>query len=125
MAKLKTLRPPVGMMRPSVAFVPQGEQQRDRARSKSEVREWYNSVRWKALRRRVFKRDSYTCQRTGELLTGKAPAPNSPVANHKIPHQGSAALFWDETNIETVSKAYHDSVIQREEAIYRAGGRRP
>ncbi len=63
----------------------------------------------------MFLRDNYVCQRSGELCTGKAPAPNSPVANHKTPHRGNPALFWDINNLETVSKRVHDSEIQREE----------
>jgi hypothetical protein len=37
------------------------------------------------------------------------------VANHKIPHRGDPVLFWDINNIETVTKAVHDSLIQSEE----------
>lgn len=46
---------------------------------------------------------------------GQHPAPDSPVANHKIAHRGDETLFWDENNVETVTKAVHDSVIQAEE----------
>lgn len=35
--------------------------------------------------------------------------------NHKRPHRGDERLFWDPNNLETVSKAVHDSEIQREE----------
>jgi 5-methylcytosine-specific restriction protein A len=69
----------------------------------------------------VFVRDGYVCQRTGVLCAGKYPAPNSPVANHKKPHRGDLALFWDEDNVETVSKAVHDSVIQAEEQAVPTG----
>jgi 5-methylcytosine-specific restriction enzyme A len=123
MVRLRTLPPRLGMQRPSVVALPEGERARDRARSTKETRQWYNSPRWRELRLTVFKRDGFTCQRTGELLTGKSPAPNSPVADHIIPHQGDPVLFWDPANIETVSKAYHDSVKQRAEATARAGGR--
>nr|WP_246472896.1 HNH endonuclease [Pelagibacterium limicola] len=85
----------------------------------SAVRGWYKSERWAQLRRAVFVRDGYRCQRTGELCIGKHPAPNSPVANHKVPHRGDPKLFWDINNIETVSKAIHDGIIQAEE---RAAG---
>lgn len=79
------------------------------------VRSWYKSKRWESLRQQVFVRDLYTCQRTGELCIGKHPAANSPVANHKVPHRGDPELFWDISNIETVTKAVHDGVIQSEE----------
>lgn len=66
-------------------------------------------------------RDLYTCQRTGVLAIGKYPAPNSPVANHKRPHRGNPALFWDIDNIETVTKAVHDSIVQAEEQAIPKG----
>ena len=83
------------------------------------VRAWYKSARWQALRQEVLVRDLYTCQRTGVLCTGKHPAPNSPVVNHKAPHHGDPELFWDINNLETVTKEAHDGLIQSEER--RAG----
>lgn len=71
------------------------------------------------MKAQVHIRDNYTCQRTGQLCAGKYPAPDSPVANHKRPHRGNPALFWDENNIETVTKAVHDSAIQAEEQASR------
>lgn len=76
---------------------------------------WYKTARWRRLRQEVLIRDAYTCQRTGHVLGGKHPAPDSPVVNHKRPHRGDERLFWDIDNLETVSKAVHDSEIQREE----------
>lgn len=78
-------------------------------------RAWYKTARWLALKEAAHLRDLYICQRSGVLLTGKHPAPDSPVANHKTPHRGNPDLFWDIDNIETVSKAVHDSEIQKEE----------
>ena len=46
---------------------------------------------------------------------------NSPVVNHKRPHRGDAILFWDIDNLEVVTKAVHDSVVQSEEN--KAAGR--
>ena len=76
---------------------------------------WYKTARWRRLREQVLIRDAYTCQRTGQVLGGKHPAPDSPVVNHKRPHRGDESLFWDIDNLETVSKAVHDSTIQAEE----------
>lgn len=85
-------------------------------------RAWYGTDRWRRLRLEVFVRDHFTCQRTGAVLVGKYPAPNSPVANHKVPHKGNPELFWDPSNIETVSKEVHDGLIQSEErALQRQG----
>jgi 5-methylcytosine-specific restriction endonuclease McrA len=86
-----------------------------RNRNTAHWRAWYSTARWQALRLKVFVRDNYTCQRTGALCAGTHPAPDSPTANHKVPHRGNPALFWDEDNIETVTKEVHDTLIQREE----------
>lgn len=37
------------------------------------------------------------------------------VVNHRIPHKGDQALFWDEANWEPACKPCHDSDIRREE----------
>ena len=55
------------------------------------------------------------CQQTGVILMGKDPAHDSPVADHILPHRGDPALFWDEQNLQTVSKAWHDREKQRRE----------
>ena len=78
-------------------------------------RKWYKTARWQRIRERVFVRDGFTCQRSGALCGGRGNDPDAPVANHKRPHRGDPALFWDEANIETVTKAVHDSLIQSEE----------
>lgn len=74
--------------------------------------DWLNTSRWQRLRLKVLKRDSYTCQATGVLLIGKYPAPNSPVVDHKRLHRGDPDLFWDESNLQALSKEYHDGVKQ-------------
>lgn len=79
------------------------------------VRGWYKSARWQKLRHLVLERDLYTCQHTGVLLTGRAPAPDSPVVHHRLPHKGDEHLFWDINNLEAVSKEWHDSEAQRQE----------
>lgn len=78
-------------------------------------RAWYKTSRWQKLRLQILQRDLYTCRVTGVLLIGKHPAPNSPVVDHINPHRGDEALFWDEKNLQAVSKEYHDSVKQKEE----------
>ncbi|MCV3209616.1 ATP-binding protein [Mesorhizobium sp. YC-39] len=87
--------------------------ERDRKRDEEEWRGWYKTARWQKLKMRVHIRDLFTCRKTGVLLTGKFPAPNSPVADHIVKHEGDPVLFWDEENVQTVSKAYHDSEKQR------------
>ena len=74
---------------------------------------WLHTAAWQRLRVKVLKRDGYVCQRTGVLLVGKHPAPDSPVVDHKIPHRGDPQLFWDINNLQSVSKEWHDSEKQR------------
>lgn len=69
---------------------------------------WLNTARWQRLRLRVLQRDGYVCQQTGVALVGKHPAADSPVVDHKVPHRGDPALFWDEDNLQAVSKQWHD-----------------
>ena len=47
---------------------------------------WYKTARWRDLKRQVHLRDNFTCRRTGIVLVGKHPAPNSPVANLSLIH---------------------------------------
>lgn len=63
----------------------------------------------------MLARDLFTCQRTGVLLVGKYPAPDSPVVDHIRPHRGDETLFWDEGNLMAVSKEFHDREKQAEE----------
>ena len=85
-----------------------------------EWRKWYKTARWQALRLEVLARDLYTCQATGALLSGKHPAPNSPVVDHIEPHRGDPAKFWDIANLRSVAKHWHDSIKQSMERGGRA-----
>ena len=115
-AKLSTLKPQIATIKPLIGRATGDEKARLRQRDQEiEWRAWYGTERWKQMRKRIWARDNYTCQVTRTLCIGKYPAGNSPVADHKIPHRGDPALFWDESNIHTVSKEYHDSQKQREE----------
>lgn len=92
------------------------EQDRSRQRAEDQPwRTWYGTARWKRLRRKIWKRDGYVCVATGVALVGNYPAPNSPVADHIIWHKGDPDLFWDEDNLQTLSKAYHDREKQKQE----------
>lgn len=123
MARLTTLKPSLDSLTPRLGYLPGDEKARNRQRyTLSPWRAWYASKEWARLRHQCFIRDSYTCQRTGVLCIGKHPAPNSPVAHHKTPHRGDPKLFWSIDNLQTVSKEFHDSVIQAEERHHPTGG---
>ena len=92
------------------------ERERNRRRDESlPYRKWYKTKRWQDVRERVLVRDGYQCQQTGVLLIGSKGAPNSPVVHHIKPHRGDPALFWDESNMQAVSKEWHDRIAQAEE----------
>ena len=110
------LRGPLAPLRSSVAYMPEGQREQDRHRNKANPwRGWYKTARWITLRREILKRDGYTCQATGVMLSGRHPAPNSPVVDHRQPHRGDLVLFWNPENLWSVSKAYHDGEKQRQE----------
>jgi 5-methylcytosine-specific restriction protein A len=110
---LKTLKPRLSKLPPRLKTTREIRDKRYSA--DAQVRSWYKSARWKALRQQVLIRDNYTCQQTGVILTSGKHKPNSAVAHHKIPHHGDEALFWDINNIEAVSKEWHDSEAQAQE----------
>lgn len=100
-----------------------GEAERGRIRDEEQPwRKWYYTARWRKLAARIRQRDGDVCQQTGVKLIGKRHAPNSPVVDHKIPHNGDERLFWDPENLQTVSKAWHDSEKQRQDKARRRLG---
>nr|WP_246723484.1 HNH endonuclease [Rhizobium sp. ARZ01] len=104
------------MLAPRIGRVPGDEQARLRERDQNvSWRSWYKTERWRKLRQKILLRDNFTCKQTGVLCIGKYPADNSPVIDHKVPHRGDERLFWDEDNLQVVSKAYHDSEKQKQE----------
>jgi len=75
-------------------------------------KDWLNTARWQRLRLKVLERDEYICQQTGVALVDGKKDPHSAVVDHKIPHRGNPELFWDERNLQSVCKRWHDSVKQ-------------
>ncbi|WP_193336178.1 HNH endonuclease [Devosia beringensis] len=113
MPNLKVLKPRLSKLAPRLSTA---RAIRDtRYSPDATVRGWYHSARWQKLRLQVLERDLYTCRHTGQILAGKAPALNSAVVHHKVPHKGDERLFWDINNLEAVSKEWHDSEAQRTE----------
>ena len=92
----------------------QGRAEVDRNRNAQPWRRWYSLARWKALRWAVLVRDGFACQWPG---CGRVEADTSRlVADHRRPHRGDAALFWDEANLWTLCASCHSSAKQAEEA---------
>lgn len=61
-------------------------------------------------------RAAYLAKHT-ECVRCGAPAT---VVNHKIPHRGDKALFWDRNNWEAVCAPCHNGPIQSEERRAKA-----
>ncbi|SFI65612.1 hypothetical protein SAMN04515648_1013 [Phyllobacterium sp. CL33Tsu] len=113
---VKLLKPRLGTLAPRLGPTPGDSKARDRHREKTQHwRAWYHSARWQKLRLQILIRDNYTCRQTGVLLIGKARSPNSPVVDHIMPHNGDETLFFDPTNLQAVSKEYHDSEKQKQD----------
>lgn len=51
----------------------------------------------------------FTCQCCGRIEGDTSKL----VADHIIPHRGDPALFWDMSNLQTLTKQCHDSNKQR------------
>jgi len=73
---------------------------------------WYKTARWQRLRLRILARDGYMCRQTGVMLAGRYPANDSPVVDHIHPHRGDPDKFWDESNLQSVAKGWHDAAKQ-------------
>ena len=111
-AKLTSLKPMLGSLPPTLGRLP-GREAYERERRTVPWRGWYKLARWKKLRLRIFARDLFTCQMPG---CGRIEGDTSQlVADHRRPHRGDEALFWDEGNIQTLCKPCHDGAKQREE----------
>lgn len=109
--KLTQLRSGLSVLPATLAYMPTDERERDRYRDQQHWRKWYRTARWKRLRWSVLVRDRFTCQRCKRVEANTSQL----VANHKTPHRGDEALFWNEGNLETACKPCHDGLIQSEE----------
>ncbi|RJE87972.1 HNH endonuclease [Paracoccus onubensis] len=86
-------------------------------------RNWYNSKEWRDLRWSVLVADQFICRRCGTLCDPDPASrnePNAPVADHRKPHRGDRALFFDRDNLQCLCKRCHDGAKQAEER--KAGG---
>lgn len=116
MSRLKAVPSRLAAPAPRVGAPPSDARAQDRERARIKPwRKWYATKRWRELRLKILERAQYVCEQTGVPLTGKSPAPNSPVIDHIVEHKGDSHLFWDETNLQAVSKSWHDSEKQAQE----------
>lgn len=114
MVKLKAVTSRLSSLPPAIAYLDTPSMSVAANRSLfSPWRKWYATTRWRKLRMKILGRDLFTCQRPE---CGRVTSDTSQlVADHRKPHRGDEALFWDEDNLQTLCKPCHDGAKQREE----------
>jgi 5-methylcytosine-specific restriction enzyme A len=73
---------------------------REHTRRNRDVRQWYCSVRWFALRRELLVDAAYTCAHCGIIHTDLA-------VDHIIKHEGNPEMFWNRANLQTLCFRCH------------------
>ncbi len=111
MARLRQLAPRLRPLGGRFASAPVTRQERDRERDTQSWRRWYKTARWQRLRMSVLVRDLFTCQRCQRIEADTSQL----VADHRRPHRGDEALFWDERNLQCLCAPCHNGAKQREE----------
>ncbi|KFI34266.1 HNH endonuclease [Haematobacter missouriensis] len=113
MGKLKQMPSKLTAAPSRLSSIGQGSE-RERSRMRDAAvhwRKWYKTARWKDLRWTVLERDLFTCRRCGHVEGDTRFL----VADHRQPHRGDEALFWEPTNLQCLCKACHDGAKQSEE----------
>lgn len=75
------------------------------------VRRWYRTARWARLRGLVLQAQPWCV----ECLAAGRPIADATDVDHKVPHRGSAALFWDRANLQGLCRSCHSRKTQRGE----------
>lgn len=116
--RLTQLRPVLGTLRSSIAYMPSGDRETEKRRDEQPWRRWYKTARWQAKRMSVLVRDKFTCAMCGRIGMDTSKL----VADHREPHRGDETLFWDDDNLQTLCKSpCHDKHKQRMEQAFRLG----
>lgn len=104
MAKLRALPPRLPTLAPRL-------QQGSGWRAGKTTKERGYGYAWQQARR-TFLWESplcVMCEAAGRVVVAT-------VVDHKEPHRGDAALFWDRANWQALCKPCHDAKTQREQA---------
>lgn len=112
MGKLAGLTGRIAALPPRLSFA--ADIQPDGTRTRDQVqhwRRWYKTARWQKLRWSILVRDLFTCAMCKRIEADTSQL----VADHKVPHRGDEARFWDEANLACLCKACHDSAKQSAE----------
>ena len=81
---------------------------REQGRPNVDVRRWYYTRRWRAIRAQVLQ-DEPLCQ---DCRTQGRVEPSTDV-DHVVPHRGNPARFWDRANLQALCHACHARKTQR------------
>jgi len=114
MGRLKQAPSRLATHKPRLTAAPAPANEADRSRFRDTGvawRKWYKTARWQKLRMSVLVRDLFTCRRCGRIEANTSQL----VADHKTPHKGDEAMFWDAGNLQCLCKPCHDRDKQREE----------
>jgi 5-methylcytosine-specific restriction endonuclease McrA len=95
------LRPPTGRGL-------EARHERDANRRNFAIRRLYSTRRWELLRARVLVEAAYRC--AGCPYVGLELD-----VDHRIPHGGALALFWDHGNLQALCKPCHRNKTMRGE----------
>lgn len=82
----------------------------DRTPAGERVKQWYDTPQWRELRRKHLLRYPYcNCpQHRGKRVRAN-------IVDHIEPHHGNEALFWDQNNLQSLTKECHDGPKRRKE----------
>jgi 5-methylcytosine-specific restriction protein A len=110
MGRLSSMPPRLATLKPRVASARvDGEKT---AAAPMHWKAWYGLKRWRQLRWQVLLDAGFQCVRCRKI----EPSSRDLVADHKDPHRGDEALFWDVRNLQCLCKPCHDGAKQREDA---------
>lgn len=73
---------------------------------------------WRKARERFLRAHPTCamCEAEGQLTAAT-------LVDHKVPHRGDQALFWDETNWQSLCRPHHDRAKKQQEAQEAREGR--
>jgi 5-methylcytosine-specific restriction endonuclease McrA len=80
----------------------------EHARPNYEIRQWYRTPRWRALRAQVLREAAYQC-------AGCRKVTRMLAVDHRVKHGGDPRLFWDLANLQALCGRCHGQKTKRGE----------
>jgi 5-methylcytosine-specific restriction protein A len=81
---------------------------REHARPNYDLRRWYRTPRWKALRMQILRDQAYRCNECHKVVLELE-------VDHITKHEGVSARFWDRGNLQALCRSCHQRKTQRGE----------